>query len=133
MSTHSCPMSSSPARSPLPEPPSCSSSSSSSSSSTSSSNKVISVGAVGNAAPPMEKARGDDVGNVLNRSISCERLRPHMASIFHTDALVAEFLNNVPVLKAFAEESFLAFGPCSLADRMYRELSSTEPPFFFYV
>jgi len=54
-----------------------------------------------------------------------------VASVFYTDASVAKFLNKVSVLKASAGESLLAFGPCSLADRMYRERSSTEPPFFF--
>ena len=118
MSTHSRPTSSSTsARSPLPEPPSCSSSSpsSSSSSSSSSSNKVISVGAVGDVAPPIEKVTGDDAGNALDRSASCERPCPHVglacvdpkvcevASIFRTNASVAEILNNVPVLEASAE------------------------------
>ena len=79
MSTHSRPTSSSsPTRSPLPEPPSCSSSSSSSSffffssssSSTSSSNKVITVGAVKAAAPRMEKVRNDDAGNASDQSVS---------------------------------------------------------------
>jgi len=54
-----------------------------------------------------------------------------VSSSFYTDASVAEFLDEVPVLKASAEESLLAFGPCSLEDRVYRERSSTEPPFFF--
>jgi len=54
-----------------------------------------------------------------------------VSSSFYTDAFVAEFLDEVPVLKASAEESLLAFGPCSLEDRVYRERSSTEPPFFF--
>ena len=144
MSTHLRPTSSTFARSPLPEPPSCSSSScSSSSSSFSSSNKVVLVGAVGNVASMTERVRGDDAGNASNRSASCERSRPHVglawvdpkvcevASFFHTDASVAKFLNEVPVLKASAEESRLAFDPCSLEDRVYREQSSTEPPFFF--
>lgn len=145
MSTHSRPTSSSTsARSPLPEPPSCSSSSSSSSfsSSTSSSNRVVSIGT---DVPPVERVRDDDVGNASDRSVSCERPRPHMgpawvdpkvwevASVFHTDASVAEILNKVPVLKASAEESLLAFGPCSLADRVYRDQSSTQPPLLFYV
>jgi len=144
MSTHSRPTSSSTfARSPLPEPPSCSSSSSFSSSS--SSNKVVPVRVVGNVASPTEKVRGDDAGNASDRSASRERPRPHVgpawvdpkvckvASFFHTDASVAEFLNEVPVLKASTEESLLAFGPCSLEDRVYRERSSTDPPFFFYL
>jgi len=54
-----------------------------------------------------------------------------VSSFFYTDTSVADFLNEVPVLKALAEESLLAFGPCSLEDRVYRERSSTEPPFFF--
>jgi len=54
-----------------------------------------------------------------------------VSSSFYTDTSVAEFLDEVPVLKASAEESLLAFGPCSLEDLVYRERSSTEPPFFF--
>jgi len=51
--------------------------------------------------------------------------------VFHTDTSVAEFLDKVPVLRASTEESLLAFGPCSLEDRVCRERSSIEPPFFF--
>jgi len=133
MSSHSRPTSSSsPARSPLPEPPSYSSSSSS-----------TSVRAIQTIAPQVEEVRGDDVGNASDRSSSSERLRPHegpawvdpkvygIASMFHTDASVADFLNKVLVLKASAKESLLSFGPCSLDDRVYREWLSTEPPFFF--
>jgi len=54
-----------------------------------------------------------------------------VSSSFYTDTSVVEFLNEVPVLKASAKESLLVFGPCSLEDRVYRERSSTEPPFFF--
>ena len=84
--------------------------------------------------------RGDDAGNASDRSTSRERPRPHMGpawvdpkvcEVASIDSLVAEFLNNVSILKASAEESLLAFGPCSLEDRVYRELSSTEIPFFF--
>ena len=141
MSTHSRPTSSS--KSP-PEPPSCSSSSlSSSSSSSSSSNRVAPAGEVGNVASPSERVRGDDAGNASDRSVTLERPRPHVgpvwvdpkvcevSSFFYTDTSVAEFLNDVPVLKASAEESLLAFGPCSLEDSVYRERSSTEPPLFF--
>ena len=44
---------------------------------------------------------------------------------------MTNFLNKVSVLKASTEDSLLSFGPCSLDDRVYRERSSTEPPFFF--
>jgi len=74
MSTHSHPTSSTFARSPLPESPSCSSSSYSSSSS----NKVVSVGAVGSVASLTERVRGDDAGNASDRSASRERSRPHV-------------------------------------------------------
>ena len=143
MSTRSHP-SSSLVRSPFVEPPSSlSSSSSSSSSSTSSSNKVLSVRAIQIVAPQVKEVRGDDAGNASDRSSSSERPRPHggpawvdskvceIASVFHMETSVAEFLNKVPVLKASTEESLLAFGPCSLEDRVYRERSSTESPFFF--
>jgi len=54
-----------------------------------------------------------------------------IVSMFHTDASVTEFLNKVAVLKALAEDSLLSFGPYSLDDRVYREQSFIEPPFFF--
>jgi len=91
----------------------------------------------------VEKVRRDDAGNASDRPVSCEWPRPHVgpawvdpkvcevASVFHTNASVTEFLNKVPVLKASVEESLLAFGPCSLVDHVYKEWSSTEPPFFF--
>ena len=145
MSSHSLPTSSSStAPSPLPEPSSSSSSSSfSSSSSTSTSNKILSVGAIQTIAPKTEEVRGDDAGIASDRSSSSERPHPHegpdwinpkvfgIASVFHTDASIADFLNRVPVLKASAKESLLSFGPCSLDDRVYKVQSSTEPPFFF--
>ena len=143
MSTHLRPTSSSsPARSPLPEPPSCSSSSSSSSS-TPFSDKPISVGVIQVVAPGVEGVRGDDANNASDRSSSSKRPHLHrglawvdpkvceIASLFHTDASVAEFLDKVPILKASTENSLLAFSLCSLEDRVYRERSSTEPPFFF--
>jgi len=58
-------------------------------------------------------------------------LTPRCARLRLTDASVAEFFDKVPVLKASAEDSLLAFDPCSLEDRVYRERSSTEPLFFF--
>ena len=85
----------------------------------------------------------EDAGNASDHSAPLELPRPNVgpawvdprvcevSSFFYTDTSVAEFLNEVPVLKASAEESLLAFGPCSLEDRVYRERSSTEPPFFF--
>jgi len=140
MSTHSRPTSSS--KSP-PEPPSCLSSSSSSSFSSSSlSNQVTPVGVVGGAASPPGLVR-DDAGNASDRSVPLERPRPHVgpawvdpkvcevSSFFYTETSVAEFLDEVLVLKASTEESLLAFDPCSLQDRVYRERSSTEPPYFF--
>jgi len=84
-----------------------------------------------------------NAGNASDRSVPLERPRPHVgpswvdpnmcevSSFFYTNASMAEFLNDVPVLKASAEESLLAFGPCSLGDRVYRERSSIERPFFF--
>ena len=109
MSTHSRPAS------PSKSPPSCSSSSSSSSSS----------------------LVRDDTGNVSDRSrlhVGPGWVDPRVCEVsssFYTDTSVADFLNEVPVLKASAEESLLAFGPCSLEDCVYKERSSTEPPFFF--
>ena len=120
---------------PSESPPACSSSSSSSF------GQAISVGDVGRVPSP--GLVREDAGNASDRSAPFEGPRPHVgpawvdprvcevSSSFHTDASVVEFLDKVPVLKASAEESLLAFGPCSLGDRVYRERSSTEPPFFF--
>ena len=125
---------------PSESPPACSSSSSPSSSS-SSSGQAVPVGDVGSVPSP--GLVREDAGNASDRSGPFEGPRPHagpvwvdprvckVSSLFYTDASVAEFLNEVPVLKASAEESLLAFGPCSLGDRVYRERSSNEPPFFF--
>ena len=131
MSSHSRPTSSSSVDpSPFPEPPS-----SSSSSSTSSSNKILSVGSIQTIVPEMEEVTGDDVGNASDRSSSFERPSPHegpdwenpkvfgIASVFHTDACVADFLNRVPVLTVV--RSLLAGRPCIQGTVIYRI------PFFF--
>ena len=118
--------------SPSKSPPACSSSSSSSSSS---SDRASPVGDVeGFPSPGLVR---EDAGNASDHSAPFEGPAwvdsrvCEVSSSFYTDTSVAEFLDKVPVLKASGEESLLAFGPCSLEDRVYRERSSTEPPFFF--
>jgi len=133
--------SSSVAPSPLPEPPSCSSSSSSSSAS--SSTQILSVGAIQTIVPEGEEVRGDDPGSASDWSSTSEQSCPYegpswidpkvfgITSVFLTDVSVSDCFRRVPVLEASAKESLLSFGPCSFTDRVYRERSSTEPPFFF--